>query len=188
MQEKDNIEEHYRKTFSGFEADAPEHSWEKIRSRLHPEETKGHTGIRGLRTIFRNSPRLYPFLAMAATVLLLALIWFSYSDKHTISGHAYAGDSRMCRGTAFLFKVYDKAKPLDTVLMVQSVPIDEKGFYQFFHIDHGQYLIRVNPLPGSEITKNFLPSYYDQDSASAEANVIHIEKEDPTADIRLIPR
>ena len=190
MQEKDSIEEHYRKAFSGFESDPPPDAWEKIRLGLHPEsENKiGLSGFRKFLDGLSRSRQLYPVLASAAMLLLLVMIWFSYSHKHSIRGHAYAGESRLCKGTAYLFKVYDKAKPFDTVTLVQSVPIDIKGFYQFSGIDHGNYLVRVNPVPGTDAMRNYIPAFFDQDSASAEANLVRIEKEDPTIDIRLIPR
>ncbi|MCX6283103.1 MAG: hypothetical protein NTW31_02545 [Bacteroidetes bacterium] len=190
MQEKDTIEEYYRKAFSEFEPPPPEQAWEKIKAGIHPLETKKGSmegfkkGIAG----FYHSRNLYPLLAAAAMVLLLVMIFVSYSNKHSIRGHAYAGEARICMGTAYLFKVYDKAKPLDTLKLVQSVSVDNNGFYQFSGIDNGNYLIRINPLPGSEITRNFMPSYYDQDSAFREAIVIKIQNEDPTVDIHLIPR
>lgn len=190
MQEKDTIEEHYRKAFSNFEPPPPEDSWSKIRARLHPEEEQ-RTGFFTLKRILgglNHSRNLYPLLATAAMVLLLVMIWFSYSNKHFIRGHAYAGESRLCKGTAFLFRVYDKVKPFDTVTLIQSVPVDASGFYQFSGIDHGNYFLRINPAPGSEITRSFMPSFFDQDSASAEANLIRIEKEDPSVDIHLLPK
>ena len=190
MQEKDPIEEYYRKAFSGFEPPPPEQAWEKIRTGIHPQEArKGRmAGLKSRLAGFGHSPRLYPLLAAAAMILLFIIIWFSYSNKHNISGHAYAGETRICMGTAYLFKVYDKIKPYDTVLLVQSVPVDDKGFYQFRGVDHGNYFIRVNPLPGTEVTRNFIPTFYDQDSASSEAHIIRIETEDPTVDIHLVPR
>jgi len=190
MQEKDNIEDYYRKAFTGFEPNPPEQTWEKIRAGLHPEIVKPDrfSGIKAVFKGFGHSCYLYPLLASAAMVLLFVLIWFSYSHKHNIHGHAYAGEARMCMGTAYLFKVYDKVKPFDTVRLVQTVPVDNNGFYQFRGIDNGSYFIRVNPLPGTETTRTFTPSFYDQDSASAQANIIKIEEEDPTVDIHLLPK
>ncbi len=190
MQEQDPIEEHYRKAFSGFEPPPPEQAWDKIRAKLHPAKAdKGRmSGLKNSLLTYSRSGRIYPLLAVAAMVLLFILIWYSYSNKHNIRGHAYAGETRMCMGTAYLFKVYDKAKPYDTVLLVQSAPVDDKGFYQFHGIAHGNYMIRINPQPGTEVTRNFIPSFYDQDSASSEANVIHIDSEDPTVDVHLLPK
>jgi len=190
MQEKDNIEDYYRKVFSENEPPPPGQAWEKIRSVLHPEEVKQKRfpGLAGIITGLGKSRNLYPLLATAAMVFLLLIVWFSYSHKHSINGHAYAGESRICTGTVYLFKVYDKVKPYDTVMLIQTVPVDNKGFYQFLGIDHGNYFIRVNPFPGSEITRNFIPSFYDQDSATGEATIIKIEKEDPTLDVHLLPK
>ncbi|MCX6287037.1 MAG: hypothetical protein NTY96_07980 [Bacteroidetes bacterium] len=190
MQEKDTIEDYYRKAFTGFEPPPPEQAWEKIRVGIHPlEAKKGRlSGLRKNFAGFSHSRNLYPLLAAAAMVLLFIMIWFSYSHKHNIRGHAYAGEVRICKGTAYLFKVYDKVKPYDTVLLLQSVPVDGNGYYQFNGIDHGNYFIRINPLPGTDVTRNFIPSFYDQDAASSEANVIKIESEDPTVDIHLLPK
>lgn len=191
MQEKDNIEELYGKAFSEYEAPPPEKAWEKIRSGLQPPAEKAGGPAARLARMFRglrHSRNLYPLLASAAMILLLFVIWFSYSHKHCIRGHAYAGESRICKGTAYLFRVYDKSKPLDTVLMIGSVPVDDNGFYQFSGVGNGNYLIRINPLPGSETTWKYLPSFYDQDSLRSEANIIRVDQDDPTVDIRLIPK
>jgi len=190
MQDNDPIEEYYRKAFTGFEPPPPVQSWEKIRAGIHPLEAKNtrSSGLWKNLAGFSHSRNLYPLLAAAAMILLVIFIWFSYSHKHNISGHAYAGETRICRGTAYLFKVYDKVKPLDTVMLVRSAPVDLNGFYLFSGIDHGKYLIRVNPGPGTEVTRSFIPSFYDQDSATSEANIIMIESEDPTVDIHLIPK
>jgi hypothetical protein len=190
MQEKDPIEERYRNAFSGFEPPPPAQAWEKIRKGIQPGVIR-----EGKIALFKRSlaglghpGRLFPLLATAAMILLLIIIWASYSNKHSIRGHAYAGEARICRGTAFLFKVYDKAKPYDTVKLIQSEPVDDNGYYQFSGLVHGNYMIRINPLPGTETTRNFIPSFYDQDSTTAEVNVIRIDGEDPTVDIHLIPR
>jgi len=190
MQAKDNIEEAYGKAFSEFEQPPPDQAWEKIRAALHPEEKKKGkmSGLKHRLTGFSRSRNLYPLLAAAAMILLLLVTWFSYSHKHNIHGHAYAGEARLCMGTAYLFKVYDKVKPYDTVMLIQSAPVDNNGYYQFVGVDQGNFLIRINPLPGSDITRNFIPSFYDQGSSSAEANVIKIDQEDPSVDIHLIPR
>jgi len=190
MQEKDPIEEYYRKAFTGFEPPPPDQTWEKIRTGIHPPDVKkGRMVIlKGRIAGYSHSGRLYPLLATAAMVLLLFIMWFSYSHKHNIRGHAYAGETRICMGTAYLFKVYDKVKPYDTVLLVQSVPVDNKGFYQFHGVDQGNYFIRINPLPGTEVIRNYIPSFYDQDSVASEANIIRIETEDPTIDVHLVPR
>jgi hypothetical protein len=192
MQDFDPIEEHFRKTFSGRESDPPENSWLKISSRLQASDRKGG-GIS--KTIergsgFIHSSRFYPVLAVAAMLVLILFIWISYSDKHTIRGHAYAGEGRLCKGTAYLYKVIDKAEPVDSGLgkPVQTVRVDMKGFYQFTGISQGNYVIKVAPDSGSEAIRNFLPSFYDQNSEEKKANLVRIGKEDPTIDIHLQPK
>ena len=143
--------------------------------------------IKNLWKQFISSSSLYPVLAAAAMIILILFIWISYSAKHTIRGHAYAGEERLCSGTAYLYKVYDKTEPIDTVKLIQTVRIDAKGFYQFTGINDGSYVIRVIPAPGTEAMKNFLPSFYDQDSEESKANLIKVEKDDPTIDIHLLP-
>ncbi|MCX6280932.1 MAG: hypothetical protein NTU51_03145 [Bacteroidetes bacterium] len=190
MEEKDNIEDIYRKAFTGFEPPPPGQAWEKVKAELHPAELdkSKFSSLKERFSVFSRSPNLYPLLATAAMVLLLIMIWFSYSHKHNISGHAYAGETRISRGTAFLFQVYDKAKPYDTVILIQTAPVDNNGYYRFSGIIHGNYFLRVNPLPGTDITKNFMPSFYNQDSASSEAVIIKVDNDDPTVDIHLLPK
>jgi len=192
MQDFDPIEDHFRNTFSGRESAPPQDSWEKIRSRLQASSPRQGKAMRlvGRGRQFFHSSSLYPVLAVSAILILLVFIWISYSAKHTIRGHAYAGEERLCRGTAYLFTVADKAEPIDTgkTKLIQKVKVDAKGFYQFTGISQGEYLILVVPDTGTEAMKNFLPSYYDQDSEEYNANLVRIRQEDPTLDIHLQPR
>jgi len=72
---------------------------------------------------------------------------------------------------------------------VQTVRVDMKGFlYQFTGISQGNYVIKVAPDSGSEAIRNFLPSFYDQNSEEKKANLVRIGKEDPTIDIHLQPK
>jgi hypothetical protein len=50
------------------------------------------------------------------------------------------------------------------------------------------YVIKVAPDSGSEAIRNFLPSFYDQNSEEKKANLVRIGKEDPTIDIHLQPK
>jgi len=190
MQDPDPIEKHFNRSFSGFEAPPPENSWEKIRDRLHPAGS-GSGKMMNLFVRIRQwgfSSGLNPVAGTAAIILLILFIWISYSHKHNISGHAYAGESRICKGIALLYQVYDKTEPIDTVKLIMTVRVDGKGFYQFSGIKDGSYLIKVIPGQGSEAIKNYQPSFYDQDRDLSKANVIRVKTEDPVIDIHLLPR
>jgi hypothetical protein len=189
MQDNDQTAQHFKEAFREYEVQAPQGSWENIRSSLHPEVSPGvRSRVKHTLNTFRSSPQFYPWLGVAATLLLVILIWASYSERHRISGHAYAGDSRLTSGTAYLFRVYDREKPYDTVMLLQKARIDQQGYYSFPGIEDGKYLVRINPLPGSEISLGYLPSFFGQKSDSTEATLIMISREDPVADVYLINR
>jgi len=188
MEENHNIENKFREVFAGFEKDPPERVWEGLKNVLHPAPK--HVGFwSGLThgTRHMRMVRISSIAAMAAIILFLLFMWFSYGNHRIIRGHAYAGDERLMRGTAYLFRVEDKARPFDSVRHYLSATVDEKGSYKFINVAPGKYLLRVVPDAASGISKNFQPSWFDQREGPEEAHLIHVGSEDLFVDVHLVP-
>jgi len=190
MEESEKIDKKFRESFTGFDPAPPEEVWEGVRRVLHPRPRYDGFWSR-IGDLPQSSPRIFQLSVMissAAVVLFLIVLWFAYSDHHSIKGHAYAGEARLCRGTAYLFKVEDKVKPFDTIQHFSSANLDEHGSYVFLNIQPGKYLLRVIPEKNSPIAKKYESSWFDQHENLNDAHLIIVGSEDQDIDIHLVPK
>lgn len=188
MEENQNTENKFREAFAGFEQDPPERVWDGLRKALHPEPK--HVGFwSGLSQGSKHwkMVRIYAMVSAAAIILFLLFMWFSYGNHRIIRGHAYAGEEKLIRGTAYLFRVEDKARPFDSVRHYLSSVVDEEGSYKFINVAPGNYLLRVVPDGASPVSKKFQPSWFDQRENPMEAHLIQVRSEDLFVDVHLIP-
>ncbi len=190
MEENNDIATKFREMFSDFDPSPPERGWVRLKNHLHAEP-RNEGFWSWITQLPVTSPRIFRLSAgfvILITGLLLGLVWFSSGEHFALRGHAYSGELRLCRGTAYLFKVEDKAKPFDSLKNIRSSDIDEQGYYEFSRIEPGKYLVRVAPMRNTEGHKKFHPSWYDQQIAPDSAQVIHVESSDMTVDVHLLPR
>lgn len=127
-------------------------------------------------------------MAGAAIIFFLAIVYFASNDHHSIRGHAYAGESRLCRGVAVLFRIADKLKPWDSVSHYRSAIIDDQGNYKFSRVKRGTYLLRISPEESSETAKMFMPSWFDQHESPDSSHVILLKADDVNADVHLLAK
>jgi hypothetical protein len=188
MEENQNIENRYREVFSGFEKEPPDRIWSDIHKVLHPEpkQTGFWSGL-GIGTSASRVIRISVSFAAAAIILFLLFMWFSYGNHRIIRGHAFAGDTKMMRGTAYLFRVEDKTRPLDSVRHYGSALVDENGSYKFSHVAPGDYLLRIVPDKNAMPNKSFQPSWFDQRENPEDAHLIQVRSEDVWVDVHLLP-
>jgi len=187
MDEKDFLENKFRSSFADYEKEPPEGVWENLSRELHPDPVPENIWTRiAVFQVFTERPLgFYLTLGAVVVILLLAIVYFGSTDHHAIRGHAYTGETRLCRGTAVLFKVTDKAMPLDSVSQYRSALIDNNGLYQFSRVENGKYLLRIVPDGNSEAARKFLPSWFDQHTNSDSCHLIIINQEDVNADVHL---
>jgi hypothetical protein len=190
MEEPDYIEETFRRSLAGYTTDPPPAVWDAIHRELHPESARTKTGINS-RFWTKLTPRLInTFSAVAATVILVVctLLYFFNHDLHKVHGHAYAGEARLCTGTAILFKVNDKAAPYDSVNPYQTVTIDNKGYYHFSDVDDGHYLLRISPAENSDQFISYQTTWFNQHGPSDTSHLISLENEDFYGDVFLLEK
>jgi len=188
MEDQDPIEKKFRSTFSDFKKDPPASVWENLERELHPQPKTVNFWARMTGDPVFQERQLKRYLAVAgvAIFLFLAVVYFATSDRHTVRGQAYAGEARLCRGTAVLFRIEDKGKPWDSVTHYRSAMIDDNGNYKFSGIEPGIYLLRIAPESSSEIAKKYLPSWFDEHESPDSSHVIILNAEDIHADVHLI--
>ncbi len=190
MEEKDPVGNKFRSAFAEFEQEPPAEAWERLRRELHPEPKT--TGIWSTLMSFSFSAdrRIGFYLSLGAfiLILLLAVVYVASNDRYMIQGRAYTGDVRLCRGTAVLFSVSDKAVPWDSAAYYRSAIVDVNGHFQFPGIKPGKYLLRVAPEGNSETARKFSSSWYDQHVYSGSGHLIIISGNDVNADVHLVKK
>jgi len=188
MEENQYLENKFREAFKNFERTPSEDTWKGLRSVLHPEPR--HIGFwAGIIQMPQNSRFLRFTVGVAAIAIILFLIifWIAYGDHRAIRGHAYAGESRLSRGTAYLFKVEDRSIPYDSVRHYSSAIVNDNGSYKFINVKPGKYLLRVVPESTAFSNKNYKPSWYDQHEYTGEAHLIELKSDDLEIDVHLVP-
>jgi len=190
MEENDLIGNKFKSAFSDFEKEPPARVWENLSRELHPEPKLESIWSRIAAFSLFPDRQIGFYLALggAAVILFLTVVYIASTDHHAIRGHAYTGEVRLCRGTAVLFKVSDKAMPWDSATHYRSVMIDDNGHYQFPKVGTGKYLLRITPDGNSEAANQFLPSWYDQHETSDSCHLIIINDEDVNADVHLMQK
>lgn len=190
MDEMDNIEKKFNEAFSGYAKEPPGMVWDRIHGELHPD-----LAPRSLwdQIVFfpKNAPRLFRFgiaIAAASVVIFFISLYFGSGGKHMLRGHAYAGEARLCRGTAYLFRVNDKSSPLDSIEHVRSARVNEHGAYYFSGVEPGKYLLRVSPDASSEMALKYHASWHEQHQESDSAHLLIIESGDVHADVHLVEK
>ncbi len=190
MKQQDDIEKKFSESFRNFSKEPPAHVWEGIRSRLHPEQ-KPLNFLDHLVQFPGSFPRTFRigFATVAASLLiLLAVLYFDDSERHIVSGHAYAGDARLCRGTAFLFRINDKTKPFDSLEHFRSAVVNDQGFFRFQDISEGKFLLRVSPDGESAMGQKYHASWHVQHSSPDSAHIVVVGPQDVCADVHLVEK
>ena len=190
MEETDPIEKKFKAAFSEFEKAPPAGAWENLRMELHPVPVPAGfwSRIFSFSLLSAKPLTLYISLSGIAILAFFSVIYFGSMSRHTIRGHAYAGSSRLERGTGVLFEVSDKVMPWDSVSYYRSAVVDERGHFQFSRVAEGKYLLRVEPEPGSEIIRIYFPTWHDQHETSDSCSLLIVDRQDITVEMRLKAR
>ncbi len=190
MEEKDTISDKFKSAFADFEREPPERVWDHLRSKLHPAQKpeNNRVGIFGYFLFSSRKPGFYLVSGMIVLLLFLTIVYISSGDHYKINGHAYTGEARLCGGTAVLFQVSDKQLPWDSATHYRSANIDGNGHYTFPKVVPGKYLLRIAPDEKSESAQKYLPSWFEQYSASDSCHLIIVDFEDVNADVHLIEK
>ena len=190
MENQENTENNFRTAFSGYKPEPPDQVWENLKKELQPSPGAGNRwgSLPGSSPLKKKQWRLIIIAATTMVILSLVIVYFVTQGHQAICGHAYAGEARLCKGTAVLFIIADKRSTLDSVSHYRSAIIDENGFYQFNQVKPGKYLLRVAPVENSEYSKKFLPTWFDHYPEPGEPGIIIISNEDVKADVHLLIR
>jgi hypothetical protein len=103
------------------------------------------------------------------------------ADYYTVGGHVYASPFPIDDGYAYLYKMEDgNPEAVDTAV------IDTLGFYYFYAVIEGDYIIKSRLRDNSVHYGNFIPTYFGHSYNWQNATVITHNKENFNYHIHLI--
>ncbi len=147
------------------------HAWVQ-----HPDHVYINEGLYDVTLVISNS--LLPNIGCTDSITKQLNV--GNNDYSSFGGHVFAGLFPIDLAYAYLFK-YDGIGliPVDTAI------IDTLGFYYFYQVLHGDYIVKASPQPGSQSFGNYIPSYFGNKIFWEDASVIHLETTGWEYDIRL---
>ena len=100
---------------------------------------------------------------------------------YNIGGHVFANNYPIDRGKAWLYKIEDEIIPVDTVLF------DTLGYYFFYQIPEGEYIVKTSPSNNSIYYNSFFPVYFGDQIVWNNAERINVYNNNWELDIHLEP-
>lgn len=98
-------------------------------------------------------------------------IFISDRSYYHMGGQAFIGYFPIDYGLAYLYFI-DSSKQY---IPVDTLEIDTLGFYLFYQIPEGNYVVKVQPDKTSEYYESVLPTYYGDELFWANAQTIHFK-------------
>ncbi|MFH1297033.1 MAG: hypothetical protein ABIJ04_07150 [Bacteroidota bacterium] len=172
-----NLAQRVRELFRDFEPEPPPRAWHAISTRLAGD----HSGMRAQWNLnllggwLQPRYRLYPAITVVGLVLIALFIWMGVRPSHHIKGNAFADQEELSRGTAYLFRVDDREKPLDSVRFYGKRELDSTGHFSFRHVPSGAYLLRVHVHPDSPYSPAYHHGYYRDQLHWNQSTLIHTD-------------
>lgn len=95
-------------------------------------------------------------LGCTSTYIAPVLVYPDSVGNLTVHGQVFAGNSWLNAGIVTLFS----PNASGNYYPVQSVPIDSVGFYHFWNVNEGTYIILASPQPDPVANNLYLPTFY----------------------------
>jgi PKD repeat protein len=104
------------------------------------------------------------------------------ADYYTLGGHVYAGSFPIDYGAAYLYSLEDPGNPVP----VDTADIDVYGYYYFYAVLEGSYMVKARLMHNSEKYGEYIPTYYGYSFNWEDASPIILDKEIFNAHVYLI--
>ncbi|MCX6268173.1 MAG: hypothetical protein NTW16_12570 [Bacteroidetes bacterium] len=188
MEEKDPIGNKFKSSFSDFEKEPPVRVWENLQKELHlVPKPAGFWAHFSAFSFFTKVPvGFYLSLGVIVVSIFSTVVYKEINRRHTIRGHAYAGEIRLRNGSAELYQVTDKTLPWDSVTHYHTSVIDNYGHFQFSKVGEGKYLLHIVPDGKSQMSTGYISSWFDRCENSDSCNVIIINRADKNLEVHLV--
>ncbi|MCF8234678.1 MAG: T9SS type A sorting domain-containing protein [Bacteroidales bacterium] len=104
------------------------------------------------------------------------------SDYYHFGGHIFADNFPTDSAKVYLYK-YDS----NYLIPVDTTKIDTLGFYYFYAVEEGDYIVRACPSKNSVHYFDYAPTYYQSNLFWEDANMINLNSTSWVYDIHLMP-
>lgn len=158
----------------GWHWDFGDGNTSKLQSPEHVYSSPGLFIVRFTVTaIINNEPKL-------STVT--KQVYIPELQYYHLGGHVFSEYFPIDMGHAYLY-LLDSS---DNYIALDTIAFDTLGYYYFYQVPVGQYLIKVEPMQESEYYGMLLPTYYGDKLFWDEAELIHISYTSWEYDINLV--
>jgi PKD repeat protein len=111
-----------------------------------------------------------------------SLIYISDRSYFHMGGHAFAEYFPIDKGLAYLYIIDSNLN----YIPVDTVKFDTLGFYIFYQIPVGKYVVKAQPDEGSEFYGDLIPTYYGDNMFWEDATIIDLNNTSWEYDIHLM--
>lgn len=109
-------------------------------------------------------------------------IYISERSFYHMGGHAFANYFPVDLGLAYLYLLDSN----DYYIPVDTVAFDTLGFYMFYQVPEGDYLVKTQPDSESEFYGEILPTYYGNSMYWKDAMVIRLTNTNWEYDVHMV--
>lgn len=102
-------------------------------------------------------------------------------EYYHMGGHAFSEYFPIDKGFAYLYQI----DSLNNYLAVDTVAFDTLGYYYFYHIPEGEYVVKIEPRRESQYYGVLLPTYYGNEFFWQDAQLITLKNTSWEYDIKL---
>jgi len=107
---------------------------------------------------------------IAQTSVITKQLYISDKEYFHLGGHAFSEYFPIDVGYAYLYMIDSS----DRYFAIDTIAFDTLGYYYFYQVPRGNYLIKVEPMLESEYYGVLLPTYYGDKLMWDEAQTIHL--------------
>jgi PKD repeat protein len=101
---------------------------------------------------------------------------------YNLGGTVFADIGPIDEGFAYLYKMEGSQ-----IVDVFASFISEFGFYDFYQLEEGDYILKAELSPNSPLYNQYIPTYYGDVPNWVNASVIHLQANTWNADVNMIP-
>lgn len=102
-------------------------------------------------------------------------------EYYHMGGHAFSEYFPIDKGFAYLYQL----DSVNNYLPVDTVTFDTLGYYYFYHVPEGEYVVKIEPRRESQYYGVLLPTYYGDEFFWQDAQLITLNSTSWEYDIKL---
>ncbi|MCD4746060.1 MAG: T9SS type A sorting domain-containing protein [Bacteroidales bacterium] len=136
--------------------------------------------------IYKVTLTITGYVSTTGTICINSIskrIKVAIKNYYHMGGHVFGEYFPIDLGIAYLFKVENN----DNIVPIDTAYFDTLGYYYFYQVIEGDYLVKADLDPNSSIFNEYMPTYYGNVLKWEEADTIELCYTNFELDIKLIP-